>query len=1282
MRTQVSEAITSTGCAAPFRGSTSCIRRRHRESNGGFVKINAQSRGSRAETRVADSDIASVSSHSSTSRCGIQQSSGFRKDVLVVPRKIKPSTVGKRVTMEGVERYKSTTNLSLTSPRSTEVSVTNEQSTRLSTTMHQDAHHSSPGKSMMKRSRKHHSHRTRAPVSILKNKSFDGEVDQSPPRSPHSPAHAALSLVGEQPISARELGRGETHASRSENPDRLEGDADSVPGLDPVASINSENSINLEDSSRRNDQNFVRRLQDSEPSSPSRSSILKRPGEGGSVTLREGENISWRMRSVVERRVVIDVSDRPIFNVNSHFNEAHIEERLERVQSEVREGSLPPSPCKSSILKRVSDGCASSVLQDGFNVLRKVKTSPERRVECLERFTSGSSSALSCVLSRDGALSDQDSLPSSPCKSSILKRVNESCSPSVLQNGFNVFRKGANDQTSKNCNLSLQDSQPSSPSKSSILKRANDGCSYSMLQDGFNVLRKVKTSPEKRSECLGRFTSGSYSSLNSMHSVEVSLGSDQNSKHSNLPLQNSQPSSPSKSSILKRPNEGCSSSTLQDGFNVMRRVKSSPEKRVTMECPERITSGSSSTLSSETLKHSNFPLQDSQPSSPNKSSILKRPSEGCSSSLQDGFNVLRRVKSSPEKRVTMECPERFTSGSSSSLTSLHSIEMSSLSDQNSKHSNQSLQDSQPSSPSKSSILKRSNEGGSRDSSLQRCTAPVSILKNKSTPEEQGPLHSSPPVTFSMDRRHGILKKRSSLDENEILRRRSRSPDVSQTTFQEFRPILKNQRRSSLDEIVRRTRSPDSHPPSILKRRSSSKDEEKDERQQSSLSEPQSILKRKSSGGSSIGGHHATSASSSGPEDSTDPSEVRPILKKKSTREENVPSEARPILKKKSSTDSEEHEDRPKRTILKCTLRSSQDDSTSESSCLASPKKLTFLGNRSCQFGSILRQALGVHGYVTLGDEDFEIPMDPREGILRKRAQSVGHVRVANFGGEVLDRRSCESASLDDVRQGKRQVEDTLKPILKQPGGEGEEVTQKRGNFLDDAMIRRRGHFLDGPVEDLGGDSSGCLRQMTLRKRAQSAGHIKIGKFREEFLERRSLNDVRKEQPSNTGSSRSSILRSEKKDSEPQEVQSDISEYPGTIQETLKRSDEDFGERRVSFEVSESPKRLPTRRPFLQGDHQGGHQDVLQGTLQGVLQDPSHGELRVIGSLDEEIDFSRLSLADRRFSRNGSLDRLRSTRSRVSERSCKMQVGSSGDPEVCHKVSRLNASSSRRSSPDS
>lgn len=134
--------------------------------------------------------------------------------------------------------------------------------------------------------------------------------------------------------------------------------------------------------------------------------------------------------------------------------------------------------------------------------------------------------------------------------------------------------------------------------------------------------------------------------------------------------------------------------------------------------------------------------------------------------------------------------------------------------------------------------------------------PVSILKRKTSQDDHNKhesAHSSthtPPVTFSPSviepstskRKQGILKRRS-LDESTVMRHRSCSPDVAIKT--DSRSILKNQRRSSLEEL-RRTQSPEIHLHGILKRKTSRTDDE-----DHSLNSPQGILKRRS-GASSAG----------------------------------------------------------------------------------------------------------------------------------------------------------------------------------------------------------------------------------------------------------------------------------------------------------------------------------------------------------------------------------------------------------------------------------------------
>lgn len=255
--------------------------------------------------------------------------------------------------------------------------------------------------------------------------------------------------------------------------------------------------------------------------------------------------------------------------------------------------------------------------------------------------------------------------------------------------------------------------------------------------------------------------------------------------------------------------------------------------------------------------------------------------------------------------------------------------------------------------------------------------PVSILKRKTSQDEVGSVSGGssayPPVTFSptvleqtgSGKRQGILKKRSSLDESEVLRRRSCSPDVAgwdPDSLSEFRPILKNQRRSSMQELVRRTQSPDPHPQSILKRRTSPEDEV--EERTSCSPEPQGILKRKSatsssSSSSSTSPHISIAASVimnvAGLDPGTDMppldasmEHVRPILKKKSSSEDNTTADSssteapKPILKKKTSVEVDDLEERPMKPILKSSRKSSQEEQTGRDS----PVRCLILRGRS------------------------------------------------------------------------------------------------------------------------------------------------------------------------------------------------------------------------------------------------------------------------------------------------------------------------------------------------
>ncbi|KYN32244.1 Supervillin [Trachymyrmex septentrionalis] len=333
--------------------------------------------------------------------------------------------------------------------------------------------------------------------------------------------------------------------------------------------------------------------------------------------------------------------------------------------------------------------------------------------------------------------------------------------------------------------------------------------------------------------------------------------------------------------------------------------------------------------------------------------------------------------------------------------------------------------------------------------------PVSILKHKTVDSEagdrqvsSGSFHAPSPVTFSPSvtesvshKKHGILKKRSSLDESEILRRRSCSPDVSfaDNIYSEFRPILKNQRRSSLDDIVKRDQSPDQQPASILKRKSSREDDREIHRLSLGSPEPQSILKRKLANSvransvnhhitiasdvasMNMSGNMSTSTNASFISESPEGSEVKPILKKKYGKEELTGSdisslEPRPILKKKSSTESDEHEhDRPKKTILKSSRKNSYEEGSYEMES-TSPRKLSVLKNRANEIENvrpILKQSSGSRYF----DDTCDLTAD---SFLRKRAQSVGHARSANYDDCVeslrvlAKRRSLESSSPIDV----------------------------------------------------------------------------------------------------------------------------------------------------------------------------------------------------------------------------------------------------------------------------
>lgn len=234
---------------------------------------------------------------------------------------------------------------------------------------------------------------------------------------------------------------------------------------------------------------------------------------------------------------------------------------------------------------------------------------------------------------------------------------------------------------------------------------------------------------------------------------------------------------------------------------------------------------------------------------------------------------------------------------------------------------------------------------------------VSILKKKdhlSAGESSSASSNASPVTFSssvMDtpskqKRAGILKKRSSLDESRYYSR-SHSPD-------ERSILIKSARRNSLEEVANGSSSSSSAQGAgyhgILKQ--SSYDSSKSDGCPSASREPHqphSILKKKDSTSTpSDGGDHApkhvsisqavilaaaelSAATDTGekfPNDvfnytpNNEEYDIKPILKLDSSTGEEAFKPPKPILKKKSSGDSDEHEIKP---ILKTSRKSSREE---------------------------------------------------------------------------------------------------------------------------------------------------------------------------------------------------------------------------------------------------------------------------------------------------------------------------------------------------------------------
>lgn len=334
----------------------------------------------------------------------------------------------------------------------------------------------------------------------------------------------------------------------------------------------------------------------------------------------------------------------------------------------------------------------------------------------------------------------------------------------------------------------------------------------------------------------------------------------------------------------------------------------------------------------------------------------------------------------------------------------------------------------------------SSQNRRHDTSSTSCShTPVSILKRKSIHEDSSTSTitnhaiASPPVTFSpsvieprngrSDKRQGILKKRRSLDESQVARRRSCSPEVSfaeDESSEISKSILKN-RRSSLEDVVR-NRSPDGQIQGILKRKMSREEEHQTDDLSHGSPEPHGILKRKSnsSSSSSAASSHVSIAqavllaAAGGAEIIEDDKEiVRPILKKKSFSEERpcldiITSEIpRPILKKKSIEHDEYDFELPKKPILKSSKKLSGDEGHASSFDLSED-------DRSSRRPSLLRSRTSDHSGSECEAAVRPILKQRGSSLTRERSQSprprlsfcadneTNNISVTNFSSDAND----------------------------------------------------------------------------------------------------------------------------------------------------------------------------------------------------------------------------------------------------------------------------------------